>query len=313
MFVDDYSKSSNILQLTLKDYETRRLKDIFTVLIDCYNNQARDYKVSLGNNSLSFINDRLYETMRELQNIESGIESYKTKNKITVVEYDMQMYAASMQELQSKLIELESQIHLINLMEEFINNPENKYKLIPSLFSAPEGETGILYSYNQILLERESAIKSSSELNPMVQTMTAQADELRKSVHTMINNSKKTLDFTRQDLKSKENQLMSKMSSIPTQERLYVDLKRQQEIYQGVYLILLQKREDILLTIGQNKDRARIVDTPYIKTGTVAPRKLFALIGIIAFTFLISAGWLSVKYLFTSIWGDLKAEIKKKK
>ena len=45
---------------------------------------------------------------------------------MTIVEYDVQMYAAAMQELQTKLIELEAQKHLIDLMEKFVRDPENK-------------------------------------------------------------------------------------------------------------------------------------------------------------------------------------------
>ena len=65
----------------------------------------------------------------------------------------------------------------------------------------------------------------------------------------MIDNTKKGLTLTRDDLKKKEQMLLNKMGAIPQQERVYVDLKRQQEIYQGVYLVLLQKKEDAALKI----------------------------------------------------------------
>ena len=145
----------------------------------------------------------------------------------------------------------------------------------------------------------------------MVTTLSVQADRMRESVYKMIDNAQESLAMTKGDLKDKERQLMNKISGIPQQERIYVDLKRQQEIYQGVYLVLLQKKEDIELTIGQGKERARILDVPYTKTAPVAPRKLFAAIGIIAFTLFVSAGWLSVKYIVSSIWEDLKKELKK--
>ena len=134
-----------------------------------------------------------------------------------------------------------------------------------------------------------------------------------ESVFKMIENARQSLDLTRADLKDKENLLLSKMKNIPQQERVYVDLTRQREIYQGVYLVLLQKREEIVMNVAQGKERARIVDAPYIKSGSVAPRKLYAAIGVILFTFVISVGWLSLKYIVTSIILDLKAELRYKK
>ena len=102
------------------------------------------------------------------------------------------------------------------------------------------------------------------------------------------------------------------MGNVPQQERDYVDLKRQQEIYQGVYWVLRQKQEEIKLTLGEGKERARIIDEPYIKSGLVAPRKLYAAIGIILFTMLASMGWLAGKWFVLSIWKDLKVALKKK-
>ena len=315
--IEDYSKSSNILQMTCQDYEVQRAKDMFSTLIDCYNAQAENYKKSLSEKSLSFINDRINNTLSELEKIEAAIEAYKTKNKMTIVEYDVQMYAAAMQELQTKLIELEAQKHLIDLMEKFVRDPENKYKLVPTLYTpstdGSEGSSGgSLASYNQILVERERVINNSSVDNPMVASLTVQADRMRESVFKMIENARKSLDLTRADLKEKENLLLSKMNNIPQQERVYVDLTRQQEIYQGVYLVLLQKREEIVMNVAQGKERARIVDAPYIKSGSVAPRKLYAAIGVILFTFVFSVGWLSIKYLLMSIISDLKIALKNK-
>lgn len=315
--IEDYSKSSNILQMTCQDYEPQRAKDMFTTLIECYNAQAENYKESLSEKSLSFINDRINNTLIELEKIEASIESYKTKNQLTIVEYDVQMYAAAMQELQTKLIELEAQRHLIDLMEKFVRDPENKYKLVPTLYmpstNGSEGASGSsLASYNQILVERERVIKNSSIENPMVASLTVQADRMRESVFKMIENARQSLDLTRADLKEKENLLLSKMKNIPQQERVYVDLTRQREIYQGVYLVLLQEREEIVMNVAQGKERARIVDAPYIKSVSVAPRKLYAAIGVILFTFVFSVGWLSIKYLLRSIISDLKIALKNK-
>lgn len=315
--IEDYSKSSNVLQMTCRDYERRRAVDMFSTLITCYNRQAEDYKQQLGKRSLSFVSERLNNALVELGKIEASIESYKTKNKITMVEFDVQMYATAMQELQTKIIELEAQRHLIDLMDQFVRNPENKYKLVPSLYTpstdgSGEGPSGgALSSYNQTLVERERVIKNSSEQNPMVATLTAQADRMRESVFTMIENSRKSLDLTYQSLKDKEKQILSRMDKIPQQERSYIDLKRQQEIYQGVYLVLLQKQEEINITLGEGKERARIIDEPYVKSGLVAPRKLYAAIGVIVFTMLFSMVWLSMKWLVLSVWSDLKKELKK--
>lgn len=315
--IEDYSKSSNILQMSCRDYEAQRAKDMFSTLIECYNAQAKDYKRELSEKALVFLEGRINNSATELGKIETAIESYKTTNKMNFVGFDLQMYATSMQELQTKIIDLESNKHLIDLMEEFVRDPENKYKLVPSLYSplaeSSDGSSGsALSSYNQILIERERVIKNSSPENPKVAALTVQADRMRESVFKMIENSRQSMEMTRADLKEKEGQLMKKMDNIPQQERVYADLARQREIYQGIYLVLLQKQEEILMNEAEGKERARIVDAPYIKPKPVAPRKLYAAIGVILFTFVFTVGWLSVKYAWDSLAPALKEAMMEK-
>ena len=97
---------------------------------------------------------------------------------------------------------------------------------------------------------------------------------------------------TRRTLEKQERELLERMGSIPVQERVYVDYKRQQEILQGVYLILLQKREEISLALGQKTERATTVDTAFVKAKPLAPRKVFALVGFIVLTLLLSICWI---------------------
>ena len=103
------------------------------------------------------------------------------------------------------------------------------------------------------------------------------------------------------------------MGEFPEQERVFMNLDRERDVYLRVYLMLLNKREDVLLAMNQGKERAKVIDAPYVKSAVVAPRKLYAAIGVIVFTIFLSMGWLCSKWFVLSIWDDLKAEIAKQK
>ena len=292
--IEDYSKSANIIELSCTDYERQRAKDMLNVLIDLYNQGAYDYKKVQSDVSLVFLNERIAHVMGELEQVEQKIERYKAENKLTDVEYDIQYYAEYMRDLKGRLIETETQANMVAMMDAFVRNPANRYKLVPSLLTSGTAETegSAIFLYNQALLEREKAIRNSNEQNPMVASLTTQVDRLRETVFQSINNAQQTMQQTRQTLQKQERELLDRMGSIPVQERIYVDYKRQQEILQGVYLILLQKREEISLALGQKTERAKIIDTAFVKAKPVAPRKVFALAGFIVLTLLLSIGWL---------------------
>ena len=306
--IEDYSKSANIIELSCTDYERRRAKDMLNVLIDYYNQEAYDYKKSQSDVSLVFLNERIAHVMDELEKVERNIERYKAANKITDVEYDIQYYAEYMRDLKGRMIEAETQANMIALMDAFVKNPANRYKLVPSLLTsgAAETEGSAIFLYNQALLEREKAIRNSNEQNPMVASLTTQVDRLRETVFQSINNAQQSMQLTRRSLEKQERELLDRMGSIPVQERVYVDYKRQQEILQGVYLILLQKREEIGLALGQKTDRAKIVDTAFVKAKPVAPRKVFALAGFFVLTLVLSIGWIVCRDQYRLLRKEMK-------
>lgn len=306
--IDDYSKTADIIEFTCTDHEKERAKDLLNTLIALYNKEAFVYKRSLSEASDAFLENRINNLLDELDKIERKIEKYKTANKITDVLYDIQYYAEYMKELNVKIIEAEAQANMIDLMDEFVKNPENKYKLVPSLLIAgQEGEGSPLYLYNQALLERERIIKSSStDENPLAGAITLQVDRLRESVFQMIENARLNMAQTHKSLKEREAQLLSKMGEVPEHERVYVDYKRQQEILQGVYLILLQKREEIAISMGENIEKAKVLDPAFVKKKPIGPRKLYAAIIAMALTLIFSVGWLFCKKQFSDIWKLLK-------
>jgi uncharacterized protein involved in exopolysaccharide biosynthesis len=247
----------------------------------------------------------------ELFVIEKKIENYKAKNKITLVESDVQYYVEYMRDLQTKMIEAEAQSHTIKLMDSFVKDTANRYKIIPSLLTVgQDSENSPLALYNQALLERERLIRNSGKDNPLIPSLTTQIVKLREGVYQMIDNAYQSSQLIINELKNKEKTLFGRMGEVPQQERVYIDYKRQQEILQGMYLILLQKKEEIVLSIAQAKAKAKVVDPAFTKSRPTAPRKLFAAIGIIAFTLIITVGWIFVKEQTQDIIAEFKKRTK---
>lgn len=303
LLIEELSKSSNIIELSCLDYEKYRGVDMLNTVIDLYDKQAVDYKKKEALKSIDFLNGRIDSVMTGLSETEQRISSYKQLHKLTAVEADVLFYAEQMKELQVKMIELEAQANVVSLMDKFVKNPDNKYNLVPMLLSATgEKEGGPIATYNELLLERARVIQNSSINNPLVHTLSEQADKLRGSVFKTIENAQSGLQMTLADLKSKEDALFRKMGDYPAQEKDYVELKRQQEISQGIYLILLQKREELLLAVGQDKAKTRIIDSAYVKSKPVGPRKLFAAIGLILLTIIIPVIYLFSKEQISALW-----------
>lgn len=309
--IEEYSKTSNTIELLYEDHNKLRGKDLLNTLLTQYNKQASLVKQKDGNKSQKFLDQRIDGVVVQLKDIERLIEVYKLKNKMTDVEYDVMFYTEAIKTYREKLIELEAQKYMVNLVEEYVKDPQNKYKLVPAAISSGAGESdksSPVALYNQALVLREKTLMSSKGENPIAEVEEKQIEKLRESVIVSVENASKSLDVVMSDLKSQEKAIFDKMGNVPTYEREYLDMKREQEILQGVYLVLLQKREEIALSAEGGRDKGFITDAAFVKHKPVAPRKLFAAIFVVFFTFGIPMGYLFIINRLKELLDELKRQ-----
>lgn len=304
--IEDVSKSSNVLTLTHGDHVKQRGLDMLNSLIRVYNEDIESYKHIQANKTMVFVDNRISEVVTALNEVETGLQDFKKKNNMTLLEADVTLYSELFKDLITAITEEEAKAYQIDLLDEYLHDPANRNKPIPSIFSVDEGEKGVIAQYNKIVAEREKILKNSNESNFMYRSLSAQTDALRESVMAMIGNARKGIAETLSDLKSRENELQSKFRSIPEKEREYVGFMRDQEILHGIYLIMLQKREETIHSLGKQLDRARVIEPPYIRKKPLGPRKLYAGIGIIVLTLAVPVAYLFAKGLIISIIEEYK-------
>ncbi|MDR0743434.1 MAG: tyrosine protein kinase, partial [Tannerella sp.] len=233
ILIEDVSSSSNVLEISCSDHSTERGKDMLNTLIGKYNEDAGVYKYAKENKTMEFVDGRVALVLADLEKVELDIETYKKKNEMTILESDVLFYSETVRDLQTSIIETEAQARLIDMLDEYIKDPANKYNVIPPLFTAASGEKGAVSLYNEAIAKRDKFLKNSNEANPMFKIADSQVEKLRNGVFAMIENAQKSTAKTLEELKSKEKQLLSKMKSIPEKEREYLIYYRDREILQG--------------------------------------------------------------------------------
>ncbi|MDR1103620.1 MAG: tyrosine protein kinase [Tannerella sp.] len=306
--IEDLSKSSNVIEMGCSDHVKERGKAMLNTLIEKFNANAKSFKRSRDEPMTAFVQLRIDSVLAELKDVETALEAYKTQHEMTLLESDVLFYTEQMKELQIKIVEMETQSYLIRMMDDYVKDPANRYEVVPSLMAGSvEGDrsgsssSGPVLSYNQAIVERDRLLKSSNENNPAFKSMSIQVDKLRNGVYLAIENANKSCEMTLADLRAKEKKLLDKMKTVPALEHEYVSFKRRQEILQGIYLLLLQKREEMALSHGQDYEHVRIIDPAYILKKPVGPRKLYAAIGIFVLTLILPVGFLFAKSICAAL------------
>ena len=299
MTVAPTSKMTSIAELTLKDNNVRRAIDYLDALVESYNNQANADKNEIAMKTEEFINGRLEKIDSELGTTEGALESYKKRNRVTELRLDASQTVAQASQYSAKLSEANSQIQLIDYLREFVDKPANRYEIIPSNVGlTDQASVSLIAQFNQNVLDRNRLLKSVSEQAPQVQTITGTLDEIRSSIRTALLQARRAADIMRQGIERQYSMYENRVSNSPEQERVLTQIGRQQEVKSGLYLLLLQKREENSISLAATADKGKIIETPQYG-GKVSPKGVIILLAAIVLGIAIPYGVLFLIRLFS--------------
>ena len=153
-----------------------------------------------------------------------------------------------------------------------MNQSGNKYQTLPSNVGlSDQSATELINKYNELVLERNRRLNSASETSPVVTTLTTQLDELTSSIRRAMSQARKSLDIQRNSIASQFGKYQGQISSSPEQERIMTQIGRQQDVKSGLYLMLLQKREENSISLAATADKGRLIDAPSLG-GQISPK-----------------------------------------
>lgn len=275
------SKLTSIAQLTITNQNTQRAIDFLNELVRCYNEQANVDKNEIALKTEEFINGRLEKIDAELGNTEDALENYKKRNAVTQLQMDATQSLSQSTQYESKLTEVNSQVQLLDYLREFVDNPNNEYKIIPSNIGMTDhASTALIASYNQTVQDRNRLLKAASEQAPQVLSLTSTLDELQSSIRTALLQARRSADIQRQSLQRQYAKYQGRIGSTPEQERVLNQIGRQQEVKSGLYLLLLQKREENSISLAATADKGKLIDEPQLE-GRVSPKRAVILLATV--------------------------------
>lgn len=284
--VNPSTKQSSLLELSLKSENRKKGEDILNALVAEYNKDAIADKNMVSYNTAVFIEERLKDISRELGEVEVEVESFRKQNQITDIPTQAEAFLTRNEGYEKKRSEIETQLNLIKYIETFASNPSNKNKLIPNLGISDLGLIEVINKYNEILLEKERIERSTSENNPAYKNMKLQVESMHENIKSSLSNERKASEIAIRDLDREYTATNSKIRNIPTIERQYSDILRQQNVKSNLFVFLLQKREETNLTQAGVAPKAKMIARPFSGFAPVAPKKpmilfVFLLVGLI--------------------------------
>lgn len=295
LFSIDNDDNGDIIYIGLTEHHQEKAKDIINRLIDTYNTDAIDQINKSASFTALFIDARLALLTEELESVEKSIEAYMKDNKLTDISTDAMIYLQRNNLYDERRNEVDIQLQIIKYIEEFLIQPENRYALIPNLGITDTGLMLVINEYNKFLSDRERVAAGSSPNNPLLKTIEAQVKSSRDAIVKNIAISRSGLEISINELDQQNRFLLSQIKKIPQQQREFLEISRQQQIKEELYLFLLQKREEASLSMAITVPKGRLLD-PADSARKVAPSLLKTILVALFFGLLLPFAFLYAKF-----------------
>ena len=296
--VTESSKTTTIVDLVLNDEIPQRAIDYLKQLAIVYNRQANEDKNEIAVRTEQFINQRLEKINAELGSTEGQLENYKKRNNMVELKMNATQAVANADQYAQKLSEANTQVALLDELTRYMNEPSNRHQPIPSNVGLSDASaTSLINEYNKIALQRNQLLHSASENSPTVTPLTAQLDDLNSSIKRAMTQARAGLRIQRNSIAAQAGKYEGQINNTPEQERMLTQIGRQQEVKSGLYLMLLQKREENSISLAATADKGKLIDTP-VFAGKVTPKNYMIMLIALILGLAIPAGILFLLEFF---------------
>lgn len=279
--IEPTSKTTSVAVISLKNSSLQRGQDFINQLLEMYNRNTNNDKNEIAQKTAEFIDERIDIISKELGNTEANLENFKRNAGITDLTSEAQIALTGNAEYEKKRVENRTQISLLEDLRKYIRG--NEYEVLPSNVGLQDAAlVATIERYNEMLVERKRLLRTSTENNPAIVNLDTSIRAMKSNVQATLDGTLQGMLITKADLDREANRFSRRISDAPGQERQFVSIARQQEIKAGLYLMLLQKREENAIVLAATANNAKIIDEAIADDIPVSPkRKIIYLIALV--------------------------------
>ena len=276
------SKTASVAVLSYNTPDPTEGATFLNSIMESFNNVTNETKRQVACRTEAFISERLRSLKKELDEMEGSLAAYKKQNELVDTKLDVTIVSQKKAEYVKLLEQIDLKIEASKYMNDFVNNPKNDMQVIPASFGVDLDPSlvALINSYNSKVVERKTLLLTASDDNLLLKNSTAVVAAMQDDLRAALQALDQSLSIERKAVAILADKYTGRFEMSPEVERQLLTITRECNIKSDLYVMLLQKYEETLLSIEVQSDNLSCIDAP-LSSGIVSPnRKMIYLIAL---------------------------------
>lgn len=254
-----YDKKADAVEFTYEDPCPERGIDIVNTLMSNYNKVRKNHKDEVSLKEIEFYDNRITTLIQELNDADSRMVEFKQHNNIVDIETQAGAMIKANAESQQEAVKLQAEMEINKMILNSLNKGGNN--VLPAL--GDESMAAVITQYNELVMSRQELERSAKPGNEALTALNKTIAESRKTITEAAQKGIEASRIKLSQLNQVANQDNAKMSRVPSQERDYLNLLRDKELKNELFIFLMQRRESSKLQLTKNTSPSFIIDKAY--------------------------------------------------
>lgn len=260
----------NVLNLSIRDTSPIKAAAIVNEAIAVYNGNAVNAKKRVIAQTYDYINDRLNTLDSDLSSKEGEIAAFKSANQIIDTRNYGQEFVAGNVEASEEMEALQRQLSLARYVRSAAASSDGG--TLPTGIGLNNSTVdAMIAQYNENAKKLDKYSSTGATNNPVVKELQADQASQKATIENMLDTYIGTMEEKARGVEAYSTQVRSQLRQAPVKQVYIEGVERLQKIKESLYLNLLSKREELLISQPSIEGNARIIDEARVNRNPVAP------------------------------------------
>jgi capsular exopolysaccharide synthesis family protein len=280
---------TDVFELSVSSSSPAACKLIADQIINSFREVRMEQQKQKVSYSFHFVDDQLTEVQKKLLIAERNLSDFKGTGQIMNIDKNTQELLNYQSTLEAERLQTDLLLSNYKDKSEAMLNELKASGYFDQSFLQPLGEEGnnlpftsLMTQLSDLEMQRLELLQKHKEKHPDVKKLDEQIQLVKEKLASYNQNTLtayKILINTLEKKLQKIDNLMSnyevKLQQLPSQETQMARLVREKEVYEKIFKLLLDKREEMRVAELSQLQDIIIVDPPYLPYKPIKPRKLF--------------------------------------